>query len=110
GRRAWGHPRSGEENSRPRANHPEQKAPMSGAEALLRVQHVGKRFGGLNALTDVTLDVHPGEIFGLIGPNGAGKTTLFNVVTGVYAPDSGVIRFGSVPVSGLKPHVIAHHG
>ena len=83
---------------------------MSGAEALLRVQHVGKRFGGLNALTDVTLDVHPGEIFGLIGPNGAGKTTLFNVVTGVYAPDSGVIRFGSVPVSGLKPHVIAHHG
>ena len=77
---------------------------------LLEMRAVGKRFGGLTALSEVTLNVRAGEIFGLIGPNGAGKTTLFNVVTGVYAPDSGDILFSGAKVSGLKPHSIARCG
>jgi branched-chain amino acid transport system ATP-binding protein len=83
---------------------------MSDADALLWVQRVAKRFGGLSALSEVTLRVRAGEIFGLIGPNGAGKTTLFNVVTGIYAPDAGTVSFAGIKVSGLKPHAIAHHG
>ena len=84
---------------------------MSRAETpLLQVQGVGKRFGGLTALSDVTLEIRAGDIFGLIGPNGAGKTTLFNVITGVYAPDSGSVVFDAKPVSGLKPHAVAHAG
>jgi branched-chain amino acid transport system ATP-binding protein len=83
---------------------------MSDADALLWVQRVEKRFGGLSALSDVTLRVRAGEIFGLIGPNGAGKTTLFNVVTGIYAPDAGAVSFAGITISGLKPHAIAHHG
>ena len=83
---------------------------MSDAETLLSVASVSKRFGGLAALDSVSLTVLPSEIFGLIGPNGAGKTTLFNVITGVYAPDGGEIRFGGERVSGLKPHSIADRG
>jgi branched-chain amino acid transport system ATP-binding protein len=84
---------------------------MSRADTpLLEVRGVGKHFGGLTALADVTLEIRQGDIFGLIGPNGAGKTTLFNVVTGVYAPDSGSIVFDGKTVSGLKPHSIAHAG
>jgi branched-chain amino acid transport system ATP-binding protein len=83
---------------------------MSDAEALLAVEGVSKGFGGLTALDRVSLGVRVGEIFGLIGPNGAGKTTLFNVITGVYAPDAGEIRFGAARVSGLKPHSIAERG
>ena len=83
---------------------------MSGADALLEVIGVGKRFGGLTALADVSLNVPRGGIFGLIGPNGAGKTTLFNVVTGVYGPDAGSVGFSGERISGLKPHAIAWHG
>jgi branched-chain amino acid transport system ATP-binding protein len=83
---------------------------MSDAERLLDVVGVGKRFGGLAALEDVSLAARRGEIFGLIGPNGAGKTTLFNVITGVYAPDAGEIRFAGMRVSGFKPHDIAAQG
>ncbi|HEX2826432.1 MAG TPA: ABC transporter ATP-binding protein [Burkholderiales bacterium] len=84
---------------------------MSHADsALLELSGVGKRFGGLTALADVSLQIRAGDIFGLIGPNGAGKTTLFNVVTGVYAPDSGRIVFDGAAVGGLKPHSIAHAG
>jgi branched-chain amino acid transport system ATP-binding protein len=86
---------------------------MSAASAqgvLLELRAVSKRFGGLTALSAVSLQVQQGEIFGLIGPNGAGKTTLFNVVTGVYAPDQGEILFDGKPVSGLKPHAIAQCG
>ena len=83
---------------------------MSGADTLLHVERVVKRFGGLTALSAVSLGVMRGEIFGLIGPNGAGKTTLFNVVTGVYAPDGGRVRFESFTISGLEPHRIARHG
>ena len=83
---------------------------MSAAETLLEVGGVAKRFGGLTALSEVSLAVPRGGIYGLIGPNGAGKTTLFNVVTGVYGPDEGVVTFDDVRVSGMKPHDIAKHG
>jgi branched-chain amino acid transport system ATP-binding protein len=83
---------------------------MSDAETLLSVSSVSKRFGGLAALDNVSVAVRSTEIFGLIGPNGAGKTTLFNVITGVYAPDAGEIRFLGARVSGLKPHAIAERG
>ena len=63
-------------------------------QALLEIEHVGKRFGGVAALTDVTMAIAHNEIVGLIGPNGAGKTTLFNCITGVLRPDRGAIRFG----------------
>ncbi len=83
---------------------------MSRAEALLSVSGVAKRFGGLAALSDVSLEVGRGTIFGLIGPNGAGKTTLFNLLTGLYAPDEGRVVFNGTVISGVKPHLIAAHG
>ena len=61
---------------------------------LIRGENVCKNFGGLAALNGVNFEVREGEIFGLIGPNGAGKTTIFNMVAGVYAPDSGEISIG----------------
>ena len=61
--------------------------------ALLSVEHVTRTFGGIVALDDVSVDVGEGEIVGLIGPNGAGKTTVFNLVTGLYRPESGEIAF-----------------
>jgi branched-chain amino acid transport system ATP-binding protein len=78
--------------------------------ALLSVTAVTKRFGGLNALSDVSLSVERGEIFGLIGPNGAGKTTLFNCITGLYHPTSGHIHLDQTPLDGLKPHAVAALG
>lgn len=78
--------------------------------SLLGLQGVGKVFGGLQALQGVSFDVEPQQIFGLIGPNGAGKSTLFNVVTGVYAPDSGKVLFDGQDISGLRPGVIAARG
>jgi branched-chain amino acid transport system ATP-binding protein len=78
--------------------------------ALLDVRGVSKRFGGLQALSNVAFTVDEGEIVGIIGPNGAGKTTLFNVVTGVYTPDSGRVVFRGVDVTGAAPHRICKLG
>jgi branched-chain amino acid transport system ATP-binding protein len=78
--------------------------------ALLSVQGVTKRFGGLVALNDVSLDVIQGEVIGLMGPNGAGKTTLLNVIAGEYAPDSGHIGFKGQDITRLAPHKTCHLG
>lgn len=77
---------------------------------ILQVENVTKRFGGLQALTKVTLDLVQGQILGLIGPNGAGKTTLFNTINGVYQPDEGRIRFLGKDVTGAKPYDLARMG
>jgi branched-chain amino acid transport system ATP-binding protein len=81
-----------------------------GDTTLLKITGVGKRFGGLSALADITLSIGRGEIFGLIGPNGAGKTTLFNILTGLYPPDCGEIAFDGTRVTGMKPYEIARRG
>lgn len=79
-------------------------------EPLLVAQGLSKRFGGLQALKDVSFEIRQGEIFGLIGPNGAGKTTLFNVMTALYIPESGSCNFQGVELTRLKPHQIAEKG
>jgi ABC-type branched-subunit amino acid transport system ATPase component len=78
--------------------------------ALLEVRGLVKHFGGVNAVDGVDLDVEAGEILSVIGPNGAGKTTLFNVVTGLYEPDEGSIRFDGHELVGLKPNQICSLG
>jgi branched-chain amino acid transport system ATP-binding protein len=78
--------------------------------ALLRIERVSKRFGGLQAVKDLTFDVREGEILGLIGPNGAGKSTLFNLINGVFAPDTGKITFGGADITGEKPYKVARSG
>ena len=80
------------------------------AEALLAVNGITKRFGGLTALNGVSLSISRGEIFGLIGPNGAGKTTLFNILTGVYHSDGGEFTFAGKRLSGLPSHRVAEAG
>jgi branched-chain amino acid transport system ATP-binding protein len=89
-----------------------QSAPVSPPprRALLEVDHVTLAFGGVVALEDVSFNVYEGEILGLIGPNGAGKTTCFNVMSGVYKPTSGEVRFQGQRVSGRKPHQISRMG
>lgn len=77
---------------------------------LLEIRGVTKHFQGLSVLNDITLSMESGEIVGLIGPNGAGKTTLFNVITGIYTPDTGEIRFQDKNLVGLKPHQICKIG
>ncbi|MFA6061307.1 MAG: ABC transporter ATP-binding protein [Gallionella sp.] len=77
---------------------------------LLELSDIGKQFGGLAALTDVSLHINEGEIYGLIGPNGAGKTTLFNVITGLYQLDSGKFNFAGHDYQSTKPHLLAQVG
>jgi branched-chain amino acid transport system ATP-binding protein len=77
---------------------------------MLQVQDLTKRFGGLQALTDVTFDLAEGEILGLIGPNGAGKTTLFNVINGVYAPERGRVTFRGEDITGQPSYEVAQRG
>ncbi|MEQ1880041.1 MAG: ABC transporter ATP-binding protein [Burkholderiales bacterium] len=83
---------------------------MSQADPLLEVSDVEKRFGGVVALSGVTLNIRRREIYGLIGPNGAGKTTLFNVLTGLYAPETGALRFDGASLNGLPPHRVVERG
>jgi branched-chain amino acid transport system ATP-binding protein len=78
--------------------------------ALLELRDISKRFGGLQALAGVSLELEDGMIASLIGPNGAGKTTLFNTLTGLYRPDKGEIRFQNRSILGLKPDKITSAG
>jgi branched-chain amino acid transport system ATP-binding protein len=77
---------------------------------ILEVRDVTKRFGGLQALTEVTFDLSAGEILGLIGPNGAGKTTLFNVINGVYSPNQGKVIFRGEDITGFPSYEVAGRG
>ena len=80
------------------------------ADLLLQTAGISKHFGGLAALTDVSVTIHCNEIYGLIGPNGAGKTTLFNLLTGLYRADAGTISFDGSSLAGKKPHEVAQAG
>lgn len=80
------------------------------ATVLLEGKDVTKYFGGLAAVKDVSFEIGEGQIVGLIGPNGSGKTTLFNVINGIYQPDSGLIKFNGRDIGGLKPHEICRLG
>ncbi len=77
---------------------------------LLSVDNISVRFAGLNALTDVSFDVQPGELFAIIGPNGAGKTSLFNVLSRVYQPVAGRVTFDGRDLLRVKPHQVARLG
>ena len=77
---------------------------------MIRVQSVCKHFGGLKAVDNASLEIQSGAITGLIGPNGAGKTTLFNIIAGVYAPDSGAIFLDGENITGLPPHQLFSKG
>jgi branched-chain amino acid transport system ATP-binding protein len=79
-------------------------------DVILKVVGVNKRFGGLQALSDVGVTIDKGKIYGLIGPNGAGKTTFFNVITGLYTPDSGTFELDGKPYSPSEPHKVAEAG
>ena len=78
--------------------------------ALLEVRGISKSFRGLRAVNDASFEIPEGDINGLIGPNGAGKTTIFNMVAGVYAPDSGSILFSGSPIHGLRPDQVCAAG
>jgi len=79
-------------------------------DTVLKVTGVSKRFGGLQALSDVGIAIERGQVYGLIGPNGAGKTTFFNVLTGLYTPDSGTFELGGKPYKPSAVHEVAKAG
>jgi branched-chain amino acid transport system permease protein len=86
------------------------RADMSEYAPLLHLAGIEKRFGGVLALSNVSLSIRSGEILGLIGPNGSGKTTLLNVVTGLYQPEAGRVVFGGIDITRSRPHQIARLG
>jgi branched-chain amino acid transport system ATP-binding protein len=79
-------------------------------DTILKVANVSKRFGGLQALSDVGIEIKRGQVYGLIGPNGAGKTTFFNVLTGLYSPDSGSFELAGKPYTPSAVHEVAKAG
>jgi branched-chain amino acid transport system ATP-binding protein len=85
-------------------------SPTPSPDVLLELDRIGISFGGLRAVDDLSFQVRRGEIVGLIGPNGAGKTTVFNMITGVYRPTDGHIRWHGRDVTGLAPHRVAEAG
>jgi branched-chain amino acid transport system ATP-binding protein len=78
--------------------------------SLLHVERLTKMFGGLNAVEDLSFEIQPGVVYSIIGPNGAGKTTLLNLLTGVYQPSGGRIKFGEHDLTGRAPYEYAWHG
>ncbi len=78
--------------------------------AVLKTDSITKQFGGLTAVSELSIDVEKNQIVGLIGPNGAGKTTAFNMITGVYTPTMGKIYYGDKDITGTKPHNITKLG
>jgi branched-chain amino acid transport system ATP-binding protein len=80
------------------------------SNTVLKVSGVSKRFGGLQALSDVSIEIRAGQVYGLIGPNGAGKTTFFNVITGLYTPDTGSFELGGAPYKPAAVHEVAKAG
>ena len=80
------------------------------SDTILKVTGVSKRFGGLQALSDVGIEIKRGQVYGLIGPNGAGKTTFFNVLTGLYTPDSGSFELAGKPYQPTAVHEVARAG
>ena len=83
---------------------------MSNNDVILKVAGVSKRFGGLQALSDVGIEIKRGQVYGLIGPNGAGKTTFFNVITGLYTPDSGTFELEGKAYKPTAVHEVAKAG
>jgi ABC-type branched-subunit amino acid transport system ATPase component len=83
---------------------------VAAREKLLELENVSMAFGGLKVVDRLDLDVREGEIVSVIGPNGAGKTTLFNLITGIYEPTEGDIRFEGASITGLDPHKITRKG
>jgi branched-chain amino acid transport system ATP-binding protein len=89
---------------------PPAPAYRTAAPPIMRAEHVTKEFGGLVAVSDVSIDIPRHSIVSMIGPNGAGKTTLFNVLTGLYKPSAGRITFGDREVTGKRPDIITSLG
>ena len=83
---------------------------VNAANALLEVEDITLRFGGVTAISRVSFDVQPGELFAIIGPNGAGKTSIFNTISQVYEPQQGDIRFQGESLMGLRPDKVADLG
>ena len=77
---------------------------------MITISGVNKHFGGIHAVRDATMQIETGSITGLIGPNGAGKTTLFNVIAGLYKPDSGTVQLDGQDITGLAPHELFARG
>ena len=105
----WPSPEHGKAAPAPLASGGLKRGERDG-HAVLKVQGVSKRFGGLQALSDVGITIQPGQVYGLIGPNGAGKTTFFNVITGLYSPDSGTFELGGETYKPEAVHEVAKPG